>query len=227
MNTVLVDRIEVKEIRKNKCIGRGKEGSCYFLKQEHQVVKIYHIWDSKRKIYFDQGSDRIAFPNKILLDKETNILVGYTMNYLEGIKFLDGFQDKLSLEELKKSYQELKEIIKNLKDIYMDDNCLENMLYDYNLKRINLIDTSRWYPKENGYIENINEYNWQMITALLRSINWKNFKLNQEKKLYELYLIYDHLENIPNLFLEFLEELENKVSEYKGYKVKKINELKL
>ena len=230
MGKVLVDRRYIVEIMEGNYIGFGKEGKCYFTEDDNQLVKIFHdhLSVDRRKVLFDDlNNDQIAFPNDLLIDKDTNILVGYTMYYLGGEKFVHGFRDDLNLEELKKAYLKIRLIMLNLKDIYMFDNCLENMLYDYKLKRINLIDTSRWYQKLDGHIESINEFNWQMMNSLLENIDWKHFRLNQDKQLYDLYITYKYLENVPSLFLEFLNELENKVSEYKGYKVKTISDLRI
>ncbi len=222
---VLVDKQYLEKLKNLKPIANGKEGICYLQVDDNRIVKIFHEWNKSKKIYFDNlTNSQIAFPIDILYDKKDN-LVGYTMHYLGGDKFINGFHEELSLQELKESYLKMRLIILQLKDIYMDDNCLENMLYDYNLKRINLIDTSRWYEKIDGHIESINEFNWQMITALLRNIDFKHYKINHDKKLFELYMTYQYFEQIPSLFLEFLNELELKVSEYKGYKVKTINDL--
>ena len=57
------------------------------------------------------------------------------------------------------------------KNVFMDDLCLENMLYDSENKRINLIDTSRWFSKRDGQFESIGNFNWQMMSALLQSID--------------------------------------------------------
>ena len=223
---VLVDRREIQEIKFSPRIGNGKEGCCYLPDDDNKIYKLFHYYDGKRKIYFDNlSNNQRAFPEDILIDKDSNLIAGYTMYYLSGEKFINGFHEDLNLEELKKAYLEMRLIILKYKDIYMDDNCLENMLYDYKFSRINLIDTSRWYPKMDGQIENINEFNWQMMTALLRNLDWKSFKLNRDKELFELYLIYKKLENISSLFVEFLMELEKKVSEYKQTKVKTIKDL--
>lgn len=242
MAVVFVNRRRVEEIRQEICIGRGKEGSCYLPSDDNKIVKLYHIWDAKRKLHFmNCEHPSIAFPKDILLDEETKMLVGYTMYFLGGMHFSNGFLDKLSLEELKKSYQQVKQLIMNYPNIYMNDNCLDNMLYDYRFRRINLIDTSRWYERENAFVENINELNWQLTTAILENIDWEHFPLKNNpgiKHNYELYLAFQkcftqkQIANksvvmIPNLFLEFLEELEVEVAKEKKEKVLRIKDLRL
>ena len=222
---VLVDKRYLEELKYSRRIGNGKEGVCYLPEDDNRITKIFHEWNKSKKVYFDDiKNSQISFPIDILYDNKEN-LVGYTMYYLGGEKFVNGFREDLSLQELKDSYIKIKNIILNLKDVYMYDNCLENMLYDYDLKRINLIDTSRWHLKKDGHIESINEFNWQMLNALFNNIDWKHFRLNHDSKLYELFISYKYLEQIPTLFMEILEELELKVSEYKGYNVKKVKDL--
>ena len=224
---VLVTEREIEELRYGRKVGNGKEGICYFSEDDNKVVKIFHDWHSVYSLLTDKiKHSQIAYPIDILYDKEDN-LRGYTMYFLGGQKFKNGFPDNLNLEELKSLYRNLKDIILSMKDIYMDDNCLDNMLLDQNLQRINLIDTSRWYEKVDGHLESVNEFNWQMINALLENIDWKHFKLNQDKQLFELHMVYEYLENIPSLFIDFLNELEIKVSEERQEKVKTIKDLKI
>lgn len=224
---VLVDKRYLEELKYSEPKGHGKEGSCYLPEDDNRLVKIFYEWNKSKKIYFENyHHSQIAFPIDTLYDDKDN-LVGYTMYYLSGEKFINGFHNDLDLQKLKEVYLKTRIMILKLKNIYMDDNCLENMLYDYKLNRINLIDTSRWYEKLDGHIESINEFNWQMITALLENINWKQYKFNHDKQLLDLYLTYKYTSftGIESLFIEFLNELELKVSEYKGEKVKTIKDL--
>lgn len=95
------------------------------------------------------------------------------------------------MADLKKAYQILKLEVLKYKDMYMDDNCLANMLFDYNKKRINLIDTSRWYPEENGVLKNLENLNWQLRHLYVSAnLDWVNNPLNQDKKLHELYRMH-------------------------------------
>ena len=52
MGKILVERRYLDEIRRNRPINQGKEGSCYFFKDDNFVVKLFHLYDKKRKIYF-------------------------------------------------------------------------------------------------------------------------------------------------------------------------------
>ena len=223
---VLVDNKYLEKIKKSQSLDSGKEGKCY-LDKNNKVIKIFHKKTMFRKIYFDNiNHNQIAFPIDLFYDKD-NCILGYTMNYLNGKNLLNGFSKDLDLNELKSVYLKTRLMILKLKNIYMDDNCLENMLYDYESKKINLIDTSRWYEKLDGELDSINDFNWQMINSLLRNIDWKSFKLNRDKELYNMFLTYKYTKDIPSLFMEFLSELENKVSEYKGEKVKTIKDLSI
>jgi len=226
MARVLVDDEYLEKLRLNESNWNGKEGNCY-LSENNKIVKIFKDYYMVPNLLTDEiKHEQIAYPIDILYDKD-GAIKGYTMNYLKGKHFINGFSDGLALTKLKKAYLDTRMIILKLVDVYMDDNCLDNMLYDYQANIINLIDISRWHTKLDGHLESINEFNWQMMNALLKNIDWKHFKLNQDKKLYELFIIYKYLENIPSLFIEFLNELELKVSEEKQEKVKTIKDLKI
>lgn len=244
MNTVLVDRRIVEELRYGYVVGSGKEGRCYLPEDSNEIVKIFHIWLGERKLYFsDRKEIQIAYPKEIWIDKESGSIVGYLMPYLGGNKISYGFLKELFLSELRQAYINIRLTILKQKNVYMNDLCLDNMLYDYKLKRINLIDTSRWYPKYNGHYDSVNEFNCQMMYALFRSMNWESFPLKEDKvikELYSLLLLYeDYFEKkhigkknleevfIPSLFSEFLTRLEKIVSEYKGEKIEKVKDLVL
>ena len=226
---VLVSEKEIERLKSSKPMGAGNEGTCYFGDNGSKIVKLFCEKEIERHIeisFTNMHHEQIAFPIDVLIN-EKGETIGYTMNYLSGIKIINGLNDSLSIEDLKKAYFSMRIIILKLKNIYMEDNCLENMLYDYQNNRINLIDTSRWYEKLDGQIGSINKFNRQLITALINNINFKHHKLNHDKRLFEMYLDYKKSEDVISLFIEFLNELEIKVSEYKGEKVKTIGELKV
>ena len=119
MGKVLVDDHDVEAIRFGRKIGVGKEGTCYFSKEDNQVVKIYHMYLPRRKVYFENLSDsNITFPNDTLFDMETGLIAGYTMDYLSGIKLLDGFSKKLEIQKIMKLKptfrQNKKKFLKNI-----------------------------------------------------------------------------------------------------------------
>ena len=224
---VLVNERDLEEIRYSRRVGVGKEGICYLPVDDNRIVKLFY--DSyksqvKQVNFSNIKNSQIAFPIDILCTTDGQI-VGYTMNYLSGEKFINGFKENLSLSDLKQAYLNLRIIMLKLKNIYMDDNCLDNLLYDYKTNKINIIDTSRWYEKRGGEFESISEFNWQMMTALLTNIDFENYKLNQDRSLSDMYFTYKNSEQLLSIFIEFLNELELKVSEYKGEKVKTIKDL--
>ena len=223
---VLVSEKEIKTIKKYKNIGNGKEGTCY-LTPEGKIIKLFHSWYDDKKIeYLNLQNKQIAFPIDYLVDINKEI-VGYTMHYLNGEQLIKNCKDDLELRVLRNAYLQMRLIILKLKDIYMDDLCLDNILFDYNKCILNLIDTSRWYKKIDGQIENISEFNWQIMTTLLNTIDYSHYKLKDEKELSDLYLTYKWSKNLLSIFLDFLNVLEKKVSEYKGFKVLTIRDLKL
>ena len=155
MGRVLVNHDDLDKLSKGQLVAApGREGRCYFLTNNKEIVKIYHYLDSKRKVYFDDlNSPNISFPKDILIYHD--YIVGYTMDYLNGQKLMTGFPKRLELEKLKQMYIEIKNIISEFDYIYMNDMCLANILIDLRYMRFNLIDTSIWYPKENSKENNI------------------------------------------------------------------------
>lgn len=223
----LVEISDLENIKKMKYLGKGKEGCCYLNERQNIVIKLFNGLDINQKIYFDDKTNsQISFPIDILYDKKTNIIKGYTMNYLNGKNLLNGFRGDLEIKDLKKAYIKMRLIMLYLKDIYMDDLCLENMLFDYNLKKINLIDTSRWYIKYDGQIDNIKELNWQMMSALFRSKVFELSMIQQNKTINEMIRMFENDQYDVSLFLNFLNELEKYISEYKGSKVKTLNDFR-
>ena len=242
MGVIRLNYQQIDEIRKNKPLGIGKEGSCYLYKN-NEVIKLYHSFFRTNKLYFADLKDKnIAFPKDIILYENTDLILGYTMPYFKGVNIVNGFSKDLDLETLKYSFIILKDLIKKYKDIYMDDMCLDNIFYNDNNSSFSLIDTSRWYPKADGYKDSINDINWIFVAGLL--INIKGIKKNiyEDNIFRDLYAIYYKYEleankrisgmsydkiNIDGLFKDFLINTEKKVSEVKGYKVKKISDLKI
>ena len=239
MGAIRVDYKQMEEIRKNKPIGIGKEGSCYHL-EDDIVIKLYNGFFRNNKLYFDNLNDeKIAFPIDILFYENTELMVGYTMPYLYGNNLVNGFPLDLKLKTLKYAFIELKTLISKYKDIYMDDMCLDNIFYNDLRSYFSLIDTSRWYPRNDGYKESINDINWLFIASLLINvdIDKKIYKDKIFKELYNLYhrytlevnkrichMQYDKID-IHGLFIEFLNTLEKKTSNIKEKKVKKIEDL--
>ena len=223
MSRVLVDINDLDKLRKLEFLQKGKEGSCYFLNKD-EIIKLYHIFDTKRKIYFDNlESNFIAFPKDIYVYKDTDLIAGYTMKYLTGESFLGGFFEKLLLMDLKKAIIDIRGEIAKYPNIYMEDMCLVNLLFDYNLKKIKLIDTSMWYEKEDSKEDNIKKLNMIMMTSLCRNLDWLTYPLMKDKDLHELHRM--HISGSESLPIEFLELIQLKMAERSRKEVKTIGDL--
>lgn len=241
MAIIRVNYKEIEALRYGVLVGYGKEGRCYFQEDDNLLVKLFHYFIKDRQIYFSYLKDaRISFPVDILKYEDTESVVGYTLPFLQGESLKDGFKMDTSLEKLKESFLELKELINKYKDIYMNDICLDNIFYDYDKNQFNLIDTSRWYPKVNGYRENLSNINWIFIAGLTESLDLKHNRLSEDEffnKLYKIYYQYK-LEiikknnkmkyqdmNIDGLFLDILNNLIENGSRLSDHEVKTIKEL--
>ena len=228
MSKVLVDDHDIEAIRFGRKIGvNGKEGTCYFSEEDNQVVKIYHMYLPNRKVYFENlNNNNVAFPNDILLDTNTGLIAGYTMNYLQGVKIMDGFSEELEIKLLKKAYIFLKEILKKYNDICMEDLVLENILFDYQKKVFNIIDTSRWYPCFDSFERNLQFVDGALSYALCNNhLGWLNKKNITNKELLRIYEIYQNYNPTP--FLELLELVEEEVKQKTGIRPEKIENLTL
>lgn len=225
MNKVLVDYKELEKIRQLEVLDSGFNGTCYFL-NETTLIKIFHVLLKKRNIYFsDLESNNIAFPKEIYY-MDTGLVLGYTMDYFNGEEIITGLKEDLLLKDLKNAIIEMKKEILKYPNVCMEDLSLVNMLFDYNTKRIQLIDTSEWHPEENSSQINLEKFNSKMMRLLTRTnLNWLNHPLNQHRSLQEIYRMYKS--GIESLPLTFLEELEFEISKRKGFKVKTLGDLTL
>ena len=239
MGVISLTYKQMDEIRKNKPFGKGKEGSCYYHKNGKDVIKLYHSFFKQNQLYFDNLEDsNIAFPKDIIFYDKTQLIIGYTMPYLKGIDIVNGFPLDLNINQLKYAYIKLKDLIKKYKEIYMDDLCLDNILYNNIENRFNLIDTSRWYPKNNGYLDNINDINWLFTTILIYGIDMriidKDKYFQELKNEYTYYgvekvkrsnqISYQEMD-INNMFIEMINYLIEKQSDIQGKKIKTIKDL--
>ena len=222
MGRVLVTSKALDEYEKKDRIGYpGREGSCYIL-NEKEVIKIFHILDKKRKVYFDNlKCNNISFPKDIYILND--LVVGYTMDYLTG-NIISKFGDNLEIQKLKQMYIDMKNIIESYPDIYMDDICLVNILFDFNNNCINLIDTSRWYPEENAYCRNISKFDKVLNYVLCgRTLDWLHQYNDKSQDLFSMYRFYKLGYHVP--FLELLEAIQYEVEEKFGQSVKTIGDL--
>ena len=242
MGVLRINYQQMDEIRREKPLGIGKEGSCYRIDNKN-IIKLYHSFFRRSELYFSNLKDeRIAFPIDIVYYENTKSIVGYTMPFLRGNNLINGFPINLNINTLKYAYVGLRDLINKYKDIYMDDMCLDNIFYNEIKSYFSLIDTSRWYPKKDGYLDSISDVNWILIASLLINIDVNNDIIYEDKLFKELYNLYRRYEleinkkisgmkydrfNIDGLFIDLLKFLETKTSEIKGYKVKKIEDLKL
>ena len=236
MGRISVDFCEIASIKSEKeFLSSGKEGACYFLDSE-TIIKLFHILRGNRKINFKgYKSDNIAFPIDIYYYADTNLIEGYTMNYLKGMSLSKGFDSSLLIDDLKNAYNKIRIEIEKHPNIYMDDLVSVNILYDYNSNNFNIIDTSKWYKKKDAKLINISKLNAILIDKLLDILK-NSYKeiINEDSKLNLLYQEYNnilmgfqYLEKVynPELFLEFVDRLV-KILNNREKKVETIGDLK-
>ena len=230
MGKVLVDFQEIEKYKKNNMCGSpGREGTCYYLTDDI-IIKIFHVFVGDKRVYFDGLEDEhIAFPIDVYIDDIVKLETAYTMKYLEGTCLINGFASGIRIENVKQAYITLRKVIEEYHDIKMYDMCLANILYDKNTNSFRLIDTSRWYPSNNAFSKNIEQFNNCLCYSLFRhNLDWIS-KLNSEKelreldklvKLYENYLA----NNFPN-FAELLDIVSYEIGKKSDKKIKTIGDL--
>ncbi len=236
MGRFSVDFQGIEELKREKeFLSSGKEGACYFLDSK-TIIKLFHILRGNRKINFKgYKSDNIAFPIDIYYYDDTNLIEGYTMNYLKGMSLSKGFDSSLLIDDLKNAYNKIRMEIEKYPNIYMDDLVSVNILYDYNSNNFNIIDTSKWYKKKDAKLINISKLNAILIDKLLDILK-NSYKeiINEDSKLNLLYQEYNnilmgfqYLEKVynPELFLEFVDRLV-KILNNREKKVETIGDLK-
>ncbi len=225
MSPFSINFYDIAEIKNKKTfLNSGKEGACYFL-DDKTLIKLFHVLDAKRKIYFSSyKSDNIAFPIDVYYYDNTSFIEGYTMNYLEGVNIAQGFKSSLLIVDLINAYNKIRMEIEKFSNIYMADLVGVNILYDYQNNKINIIDTSKWYPMKDGMLKNISRLDAILIDRLLTVI--KNDYQDLLKKNERLELLFQEYTNIlmefqylekvynPNLFREFVDELVKTISNY-------------
>ena len=229
MASVLVDFQEIENYKKNNMCGRpGKEGTCYYLTNDI-IIKIFHIFLGDKRVYFDNlKNEFISFPIDVFYDSIVKLETAYTMKYLEGTTLINGFSKEIKIENVKKAYINLKKIIEEYKDINMYDMCLANILYDAKTNSLNLIDTSRWYPSNNSFLTNIEQFNNCLCYSLFRyNMSWIRKIDNLDlKKLTNLFKTYENYldNNFPN-FLELLDIVSYEIEKNSDKKIKTFDDL--
>lgn len=218
MSRVLVEFQKIENYKKGiQCGKSGKEGSCYYINDDI-IIKIFHIFVDCKRVYFDDlKNDHIAFPIDVYIDSLVKLETAYTMKFLPGSKMINGISKKIDIENLKQAYLSLRKIIENYKDINMYDMCLANILYDAKTNSLNLIDTSRWYPLDKSFNENILQFNNCLCYSLFRyNLEWLKDLDDKEP----LHKVYEKFFN--NDFIDFSELLDIIIYEMNKKSEKKI-----
>lgn len=230
MGKVLVDFQEIESYKKNNMCGRpGKEGTCYYLTDDI-IVKIFHIFVGNKRVYFDDiKNDFIALPIDVYFDSMVKLETAYTMKYLAGTGLINGFPSGARIENVKQAYINLRKVIEEYQDINMYDMCLANILYDKSTNSFRLIDTSRWYPSNNAFSKNIEQFNNCLCYSLFRhNLDWIS-ELSSVKELRELdklHKLYENYldNNFPN-FQELLDTVSYEIGKKSDKKIKTFGDL--
>ena len=197
----------------------GDYGRCYFFKKDNNKKVLF-------KLFYPPGCEE-SFPIDTYYN-DNQVIIGYTIPYFPGRNLWFKFNDKDEINKLIKAYYLALEILKQHPDILMTDLVFYNILYDSKTNAFYFIDTDKWEVKENGYLENIDNFTKQIMLVLTTfMLKWRDHLLHDKKELYELYCDFVYGRNLNGLFPEFLRILEREISEIKGEKVKTLGELKL
>ena len=170
----VIDSIEELKYLCKNIVGEGKEGICYSMNNSPLLLKIYK--DNKRPKELNganYNSNYIAFPKDIIKDKEGNIIAS-TMPYVPGIKIVEGFSENIEIVKLKEAYHKILEEIKKYPNIYMQDLCLDNILYDEGTNSFYIIDTRQWKAWDDSFGLNYARLDQNLSASLYENIKWLN-----------------------------------------------------
>lgn len=123
---------------------RGYEGKCFI--EGDKILKFY-FFSKEKKDFIDLSvyhSPYISFP--INYFEIFGKIVGEEMPYFNKLKINESINIETDLQLLKQNYVNILKEISKFKELYMDDMCKVNILYNEN--GFSLIDTSRWQMRD-------------------------------------------------------------------------------
>ena len=197
-----------------KYIGMGSEGICYYDKISNRVYKIFHEYYENDRIYFTKeeilqysgiNNKTYIWPNDVII--VDNMLIGYTMPYInaKNLYLIDPL--KVSLNGLKKALERVNDdtkiLTKNNIKLY---DVGYNILYKCN--NISIIDTINY---ENTFVsqeDNMSCINKEIMEFLVDG--YFDYFIENNKVLNNMY--NDELTS----GIEFINEFKKVLSEYSG-----------
>ena len=211
----------LKEVSNSKQVKLDNKGEqlTNIVKYMYKLAKQENI--ESKQLWMDN------IPETIFLE---NTREKYKIEKIELEKQCESIEPlEVRIENVKQAYITLRKVIEEYHDIKMYDMCLANILYDKNTNSFRLIDTSRWYPSNNAFSKNIEQFNNCLCYSLFRhNLDWIS-KLSSEKELRELAKLVKLYENylannFPN-FAELLDIVSYEIGKKSDKKVKTIGDL--
>lgn len=218
-------------MKKDKCLGKGKEGSVYQIGTS--AVKFYHPFCSKLRLNKEEviflskiNTKRILTPekDKILLNKRRK-LEGYGTKYIENLG-LDNILE-LDSELLKDELNLIKEDVDLLSDnsVILADFIIENISFN---NGIYIVDPGSFHPSKTiepltAYALNIEEVNEFLILQLLSTLTYYLTNKKEISRKVTQSIFHDYKEQSYPDLIEYLTDdiKEENLKEYikiKGYK---------
>lgn len=217
MDNIYISKKDLDVFSKAKLLGSGKEGKCYF-NIDNDLIKIYHNDKHPASVnYVGYNSIYISFPKKVYCDKETKEVLAITLPFFQGNKLVDGLSLDISIANLLEAREVLAKELVKFPNIYMEDLCLDNILYNEETNRFYLIDTGLWYDLPNSAVLNQTTIDLNLSFALTKIVSWLSEYPNlyqENPKLHYFYHSSRHSKYVN--FLEYLKMLEDFVYKQTG-----------
>lgn len=217
---MFINKDKILEIKNYKLLGAGSEAHCYI--NNNEVYKLYDFSIRERLTCLGYESKLIAFPKEEYRSKIGHLL-GYKMNYMNGIYFDKGFDPNTNLEDLKNAYLELlDELYKVCPDINTLDMAFKhNMLFDG--KHFSVIDTDRWIKW--GKFDSKHRLNKTLLRAFKKSILIMDKKIIKNNP--ELVLLNQEINNkyYPLDLASLIDVIKNFYIEAYGFEPEVIDDI--
>ena len=186
---IILNSVDDVNSYKKEFIGNGAFGACY----KYSDNKVFKETDCGENNFFDitnltkLESDFFAFPNELVYvgSRDVDNLVGYKMDYVEGIDITNTDQE-INIRDLIKASSDIEDEILKLsfnEGLRLYDLHSGNVFYNVDDKTFKIIDTDSfkigpYYSREDNYKNNLQEWGFFLLFDLAYYYNFRDEDIN-------------------------------------------------